>query len=62
MMRRTDPDAKTVTIADKFFLGGPLSLRGFEMRGVGPESDGNSTGGSAYWAAAMHLYTPLPFR
>jgi outer membrane protein insertion porin family len=28
-----------VLISDKFFLGGPLSLRGFENRGVGPNSE-----------------------
>ena len=51
-----------INIADQFFLGGPLNLRGFEMRGCGPRDDGYSIGGDAYWAAALHLYTPLPFR
>jgi outer membrane protein insertion porin family len=51
-----------VTLADKFFLGGPMNLRGFEMRGVGYSSDGNSLGGTAYWATGLHLYAPLPFR
>ncbi|XP_012152806.1 sorting and assembly machinery component 50 homolog isoform X2 [Megachile rotundata] len=51
-----------VNIADQFFLGGPLNLRGFEMRGCGPRDDGYSIGGDAYWAVALHLYTPLPFR
>lgn len=51
-----------VTIADNFFLGGPLNLRGFEMRGCGPRQDGNSLGGDMYWALALHVYTPLPFR
>ncbi|KAF3425388.1 hypothetical protein E2986_02576 [Frieseomelitta varia] len=48
--------------ANQFFLGGPLNLRGFDMRGCGPRLDGNSLGGNAYWALALHLYTPLPFR
>lgn len=52
---------KTMTIADRFFLGGPLNVRGFEMRGLGPASEGNSVGGLAYWAAGLHAYTPLPF-
>lgn len=51
-----------INIADRFFLGGPLNLRGFDMRGCGPRQDGNSLGGDAYWALALHLYTPLPFR
>ena len=61
-LRSIDPNSKTVTVADKFFLGGPLNLRGFEMRGVGPASDGNAVGGTAYWAAGLHLYSPLPLR
>ena len=61
-LRTIDPNSKTVTVADKFFLGGPLNLRGFDMRGVGPSSDGNAVGGTAYWAAGLHLYTPLPLR
>lgn len=51
-----------INIADQFFLGGPLNLRGFDMRGCGPRHDGNSIGGDVYWALALHLYTPLPFR
>ena len=51
-----------ISIADKFFLGGPLNLRGFEMRGCGPRDDGNAIGGNIYWALAFHVYTPLPFR
>ncbi|XP_043239282.1 sorting and assembly machinery component 50 homolog [Amphibalanus amphitrite] len=53
---------KTYNISDRFFLGGPLNVRGFEMRGIGPQSDGSFTGADMYWAAAFHLYTPLPFR
>lgn len=51
-----------ISIADHFFLGGPLNLRGFDMRGCGPHCNGNSVGGEMYWAAALHVYTPLPFR
>ena len=42
--------------------GGPLNLRGFELRGAGPSADGSALGGSMYWASGLHLYTPLPFR
>merc|ERR1712243_285242 len=44
------------------FLGGPLSVRGFDLRGIGPSSDGNSLGGSLYWASGLHMYAPLPFK
>ncbi|XP_012263969.2 sorting and assembly machinery component 50 homolog [Athalia rosae] len=51
-----------ISICDNFFLGGPLNLRGFGMRGCGPRHEGDFIGGDIYWALALHLYTPLPFR
>ncbi|XP_063228333.1 sorting and assembly machinery component 50 homolog [Bacillus rossius redtenbacheri] len=53
---------KTVSICDKFFLGGPSSVRGFRLRGVGPHVDKNAVGADAYWAVGLHLFMPLPFR
>ncbi|KOC60825.1 Sorting and assembly machinery component 50 like protein, partial [Habropoda laboriosa] len=61
LLRGFSGDMK-INIADRFFLGGPLNLRGFDTRGCGYRHDGNSIGGDAYWAVALHLYTPLPFR
>lgn len=61
IMRPLEPN-KEIMIIDKFFLGGPLTLRGFNMKGVGPHSDGNALGGDMYCMGALHLYTPLPFR
>lgn len=52
---------KSLTIADKFFLGGPINVRGFEQRGLGPHCDGNSIGGQIFWASGIHLYGALPF-
>ena len=46
---------------DRFLLGGPTTLRGFEMWGVGPRSCGYSLGGDAFWALAFHCYHPLPY-
>ncbi|XP_070553944.1 sorting and assembly machinery component 50 homolog B-like [Ptychodera flava] len=51
----------TSNILDRYFLGGPNSVRGFSFRGIGPHSDGEAVGAEAYWAAGLHLYTPLPF-
>ncbi|XP_022083586.1 sorting and assembly machinery component 50 homolog A-like isoform X2 [Acanthaster planci] len=48
-------------INDRFFLGGATSVRGFNFRGLGPHADGDAVGGEAYWAAGLHLFTPLPF-
>ncbi|XP_064446571.1 sorting and assembly machinery component 50 homolog isoform X2 [Mirounga angustirostris] len=53
---------KPSSIADRFYLGGPTSVRGFSMHSVGPQSEGDYLGGEAYWAGGLHVYTPLPFR
>lgn len=61
-----------LAISEKFFLGGPLSLRGFQYNGVGPScrAEGSTTlhpeakyalGADAYWLTGLHLYAPLPF-
>ncbi|XP_022907142.2 sorting and assembly machinery component 50 homolog B [Onthophagus taurus] len=51
-----------IGMSDMFFLGGPLDLRGFQMRGIGPRADGDALGAEMYWSAGLHLFTPLPFR
>ncbi|XP_053487216.1 sorting and assembly machinery component 50 homolog A [Ictalurus furcatus] len=53
---------KPTSIADRFYLGGPTSVRGFSMYSIGPQSEGDYLGGEVYWAGGLHLYTPLPFR
>ncbi|XP_041970829.1 sorting and assembly machinery component 50 homolog [Aricia agestis] len=55
-------DVYGTDISDRFYLGGPASLRGFAQRGAGPRADGLAVGGSVFWASGLHLYTPLPFR
>uniref|UniRef100_A0A3P9LLS7 Sorting and assembly machinery component 50 homolog, like n=1 Tax=Oryzias latipes TaxID=8090 RepID=A0A3P9LLS7_ORYLA len=55
-------EGKPSCIADRFYLGGPTSVRGFGMYSIGPQSEGDYLGGEAYWAGGLHLYTPLPFR
>ncbi|KAB0791180.1 hypothetical protein PPYR_02980 [Photinus pyralis] len=49
-------------LMDMYYLGGPLSLRGFRMRGVGPHSEGDALGSTWFWGSGLHLFTPLPFR
>ncbi|XP_045467850.1 sorting and assembly machinery component 50 homolog B [Harmonia axyridis] len=61
LMRGIGNDMK-IGLSDMFYLGGPLSFRGFQTRGAGPHSDGDATGALGYWAAGLHLFTPLPFR
>lgn len=49
-------------LADRFFLGGTLNVRGFRHQGIGPRLGSYAVGGSAYWAAAAHVFSPLPGR
>nr|CCA15973.1 sorting and assembly machinery component 50 putativ [Albugo laibachii Nc14] len=56
-------------ISDRFFLGGPLSLRGFHYKGVGPRASptqggvpsGDSLGGDLFYTASAHVGFPFPF-
>jgi outer membrane protein insertion porin family len=52
---------KPLPIDNHFFLGGPLSLRGFDPAGVNPLQDGVPKGSRIYWATGLHLWAPLPF-
>lgn len=33
-----------LSMSDMYYLGGPLTLRGFQMRGVGPQAESNALG------------------
>ncbi|BFZ15705.1 hypothetical protein BsWGS_18744 [Bradybaena similaris] len=50
-----------ISICDKFFLGGPLTLRGFDLKSIGPCSEADALGAESYWLSAAHIYCPLPF-
>lgn len=51
----------TVPLSGRFVLGGPLTVRGFHMAGVGDHVDGVPCGAHTYWATGLHLWAPLPF-
>lgn len=53
-------DNRVVCINDKFFLGGPLNLRGFKHFGIGPQNLKRPLGGTSMWLAGLHLNFPLP--
>ncbi|KAJ3192258.1 hypothetical protein HK101_006817 [Irineochytrium annulatum] len=44
-------------INDRFFIGGPGSVRGFRHNGLGPKEGG----GDAYFSGGVSLFTPLPY-
>lgn len=47
-------------IIDRFYLGGPTSLRGFQNRGVGPRDSNDAIGGDAYYTLGAMLSIPMP--
>ena len=55
------PQVNKVFINDKFFIGGPLTLRGFKMNRVGNGSAGTFLGSNCFWMLGGHIYAPLPF-
>lgn len=48
-------------ICDKFFAGGPLTLRGFKYQGLEPNVRGCPLGDLSYLSAGIHLYSILPY-
>nr|CAD7393204.1 unnamed protein product [Timema cristinae] len=55
------PLNRNVGILDLYYLGGPQTVRGFEIRGIGPHVGGNAIGANVFWASAIHIFTGLPF-
>ncbi|KAJ2775879.1 hypothetical protein IWQ57_000036 [Coemansia nantahalensis] len=49
------------SLADRFFLGGLTTVRGFEYRGIGPRDRNDSIGGDVFYAVGASLLTPLPY-
>lgn len=48
-------------ICDKFFVGGPLTLRGFKPQGLGSNVDGHPLGDLSYLTAGLHIYPRMPY-
>ena len=53
--------SSSTRINERFYLGGPLTIRGFKQYGVGPRQGTCVLGGDTYWASGVSLFTPLPF-
>lgn len=58
---QTDKLDEPVPLSSLFILGGPLTVRGFQMAGIGEHSEGAALGAHSYWATGLHLWGPLPF-
>ncbi|KAK9462923.1 surface antigen-domain-containing protein [Lipomyces oligophaga] len=53
-------DTHKTNLLDRFFLGGPNSVRGFYLNRLGPSDEEDSIGGEAYIAGGLSLFTRLP--
>ncbi|KAI8353329.1 surface antigen-domain-containing protein [Blakeslea trispora] len=53
-------EPQEIALTDRFYLGGPLSVRGFKMGGIGEREGNDAVGGEAYWAAGASLIARLP--
>jgi outer membrane protein insertion porin family len=60
-------DGQPSAFHDRFFLGGPWSVRGFKTHGIGPRAPAiqdlkaDALGGDAYWSSGISLLAPVPF-
>ena len=61
MVPLNDDANKKFMVSDKFFIGGPLTLRGFESNRIGNGRIGSYLGSNCFWMLGGHIYTPLPF-
>jgi outer membrane protein insertion porin family len=50
---------ESIPIFERFFLGGPNTVRGFEFRGLGPHFNNDSQGGAAEWYGNVEYVFPL---
>lgn len=50
-----------VPISQRFVLGGPFTIRGFQTGGACTQTDGAAIGNHSYWCCGAHIWSPLPF-
>ncbi|KNC77357.1 hypothetical protein SARC_10184 [Sphaeroforma arctica JP610] len=56
----TGGTSAATSISDRYFLGGAMSMRGFNMAGIGPRDRNDSLGGDAFWATGIQIRSPIP--
>lgn len=49
-------------INDRFQLGGPADVRGFQLGGLGPHDGKDSVGGDLFAAGSVNMLLPLPYK
>ncbi|KAG6334461.1 hypothetical protein ID866_4623 [Astraeus odoratus] len=62
MLRVLAGDCGTLHWGDRFQLGGPLSVRGFSVGGMGPREGTTSLGGTLFYALGLSLLGDIPRR
>lgn len=50
-----------IPLPDRTYLGGPNSVRGFRVGGLGPRDGQDSLGGDLAWAVGVSLFAPVPW-
>ncbi|KAG2197401.1 hypothetical protein INT47_005654, partial [Mucor saturninus] len=55
-----DKENEQMHMSDRFYVGGPLSVRGFKMGGIGEREGNDALGGEGYWAAGASLISSIP--
>lgn len=58
---QVDKKSPNVPISQRFVIGGPFTLRGFQSGGACTQIDGAAVGNHTYWIGGAHLWSPLPF-
>ncbi|OAR01273.1 hypothetical protein LLEC1_04439, partial [Akanthomyces lecanii] len=54
--------AQPSRINDRFQLGGPADVRGFQLGGLGPHDGKDSVGGDVFAAGSVNMLLPLPYK
>lgn len=62
LSQKNDTNERQSLINDRFFLGGPLVMRGFGANSIGPSDSGDYLGGDLYASAGIEGTFSLPFQ
>lgn len=62
LSRKNDTNEVQSLINDRFFLGGPVVMRGFGVNSIGPSDSGDYLGGDLYASAGIECTFALPLQ